>query len=177
MAAVARRLQRPTVRNRVVADAIGAMADGEDADDADGDGEEEEETAVPTASVSDVRHAIWKTLASRAFVPATLVFDMERPSDRARRAGLRQQEQQLDEGMHARRIAESSLVLQQARAGLVHPDDVRKLNGALFGLDTRRAPPPPAPDEEGGGSGGTKRPRGADTGGSDGPAKKKRSKE
>lgn len=177
MAAVARRLQRPTVRNRVVADAIGAMADGEDADDADGDGEEEEETAVPTASVSDVRHAIWKTLASRAFVPATLVFDMERPSDRARRAGLRQQEQQLDEGMHARRIAESSLVLQQARAGLVHPDDVRKLNGALFGLDTRRPPPPPAPDEEGGGSGGTKRAREADTGGSDGPAKKKRSKE
>jgi len=133
IAAVQRRLARATVRQGMV---VAALEDAPAAADDD-------ETS---ASMAAMRHVIWTRMAAREYVPATLVFDVERPSERAKRRGLREQERTIDDTTHARRLAEIGVLMEGASSGQIHNDDLRENIGTLLGLKTTRRPPPPAPD-------------------------------
>lgn len=153
MRALYRHLGSPGVRHDIVATALGAAA----ADD-----------GGTTRSVNEMRHQLWVRLASRSFVPASLVFSDERHADAARRAVETETERAMDPELHARRLAEMKIVSDQARMGLVDAADLRALNKSRLGLETPTTPPPPpaAP------TAGVKRPRPSGGGSSGRPTKR-----
>jgi hypothetical protein len=147
-----RALDRRSKRLVMVEEAIGG-----------GSGQERELT------LAEMRALINKQLASKEYVPATITFG-EAPGEKEKKEALREQETQIDDGTHARRMEEAQFAAGLAAQGHAHGDDVRELAGDLFGMQLKRKPPPlPAPA---GSSGAKKRPRAKSGGGGSKPKKK-----